>query len=245
MEGNLMSEEMTGIELIDEKGNLISKDSFIKKMENVYDEIALENQNECSFLDDLIENPINTEELVETNNFINRTIYIGDVTQEIANCVQEMIYLWNELDEIEDVPIDERIVIKVIINSPGGDLNASFTIIDAIELSKTPVHTYTIGMGYSGGFFIGICGHKRFGYPHSSYCFHEGAAQDGGDAHKFIQRVDFYKKQLKILKKITIEHTLISEEEYEKRYKDDWFMTAEEALEMGVIDEISKEMFTI
>ena len=186
-----MSEEMTGIELIDEKGNLISKDSFIKKMENVYDEIALENQNECSFLDDLIENPINTEELVETNNFINRTIYIGDVTQEIANCVQEMIHLWNELDEIEDVPIDERIVIKVIINSPGGDLNASFTIIDAIELSKTPVHTYTIGMGYSGGFFIGICGHKRFGYPHSSYCFHEGAAQDGGDAHKFIQRVDF------------------------------------------------------
>lgn len=38
-----MNEEMAGIELIDEKGNLISKDSFIKKMENVYDEIALEN----------------------------------------------------------------------------------------------------------------------------------------------------------------------------------------------------------
>ena len=66
-----MNEEMAGIELIDEEGNLISKDSFIRKMENVYDEIALKNQNECSFLDDLIENPINTEELVETNNFIN------------------------------------------------------------------------------------------------------------------------------------------------------------------------------
>ena len=38
-----MNEEMTGIELIDEEGNLISKDSFIKKMENVYDEIVSEN----------------------------------------------------------------------------------------------------------------------------------------------------------------------------------------------------------
>ena len=38
-----MNEEMAGIELIDEEGNLISKDSFIRKMENVYDEIALKN----------------------------------------------------------------------------------------------------------------------------------------------------------------------------------------------------------
>lgn len=230
------------IELTNENDEILSKEDFLKQMEELYD-TSIANTEDYSLVDDLIEHPICTEELIETSNFVDRTIYISsEITPEMANGIYELIRFWNLADEIEGILVDERIIIKVIINTPGGELNSAFTIIDAIELSKTPVYTYTIGTGYSGGFFIGVCGHKRFGYPHSSYCFHEGSAQDCGDAHKFIQKVDFYKKQLEIIKNITIEHTSITEKEYEKRFKDDWFMTAQEALENGVIDEIVKDI---
>ena len=64
---------------------------------------------------------------------------------------------------------------------------------------------------------------------------------DGGDAHKFIQRTDFYKKQLARLKKLVIDNTKISSEQYDEYRKDDWFMEPEDALKYGVIDEIVKE----
>ena len=109
-------------------------------------------------------------------------------------------------------------------------------------MSKTPVWTITIGRGYSGAFFIGSAGHKRYGYPHSSYLFHEGCAQDGGDAHKFLQGVKFYEKQLSMLRKITLKQTGLTGDDYKKHRKDDLWMTAEEALKYGVIDEIIEEL---
>jgi ATP-dependent Clp protease protease subunit len=105
-------------------------------------------------------------------------------------------------------------------------------------MSKTPVWTITIGRGYSGAFIIGSAGHKRYGYPHSSYLLHEGCAQNDGDAHKFLQGVKFYEKQLSMLRKITLKQTGFTEDDYNKHRKDDLWMTAEEALKYGVIDEI-------
>lgn len=230
------------ISLVKDNGELMTKEEFVKNLESIYDELAEAYEEECtpdSYLDEILENPISIEEVSETNSFHTRTVYLcEEITPELADAIFQMIAFWNQLDDMDDIPVEEREVIKLIINTPGGDLNGSLTIIDAIELSKTPVHTITIGTGYSGGFFIGICGHKRYGYPHSSYCFHEGSAADGGDAHKFLQKVEFYKKQLGVLKNITINHTLINEEDYNEKYKDDWFMLADEALNYGVIDEI-------
>ena len=142
----------------------------------------------------------------------------------------------------DNIPIEEREPIKIYIDSPGGDLDATFSIIDAIALSKTPVWTVTIGRGCSGAFFIGIAGHKRFGFPHSTYLFHEGCAENGGDAHKFIQGVKFYETRLEMLKEHTLKHTKITEEKYKKHKKDDLWMTAEDAIKYGVIDEILTEI---
>lgn len=231
-------------EVFDNNGNPIPKEQFLENALAIYDEIIQENYENTEYLNALADDSVDTEKLIETYDFYNRILYITtEIEPELAVAVHELISLWNHMDAVEQIPVKERTPIKIIINTPGGCLSSSFTIIDSIRLSTTPVHTYTIGTGYSGGFFIGISGHKRFGYPHSSYCFHEGSVEGaGGDAHKFIQNVDFFKKQLSSLKEITLENTLIEEKEYDSRYKDDWFMTAKEALELGVIDEISTEM---
>lgn len=185
---------------------------------------------------------INEENTIETFSLIERSILINEeIEPYTATYVFNFIRFWNTIDDMEDIPIEERKPIKIYIDSPGGDLDATFSIIDSIKLSKTPVYTITYGIGHSGGFFIGIAGHKRYGMPHSSYMFHEGCGQGGGDAHKYIQSVKFYEKRLSQLKKHTLENTKISEQSYNKHRKDDLWLTADEALEFGIIDEILTE----
>ena len=68
--------------------------------------------------------------------------------------------------------------------------------------------------------------------------FHQGMISEEGDCHKFIQRVDFYKEQMEKMKDIVLSKTKLSEQEYNKRMKDDWYIKPEEAVKLGMIDEI-------
>lgn len=236
--------EIKELAIFKDNGDLKSKEDFLKEVEEFYDEAAELNTEKdlCQSAFDIITDPeslIDVEATIENFDFRERSIFIvEEIEQHHANSVFEMINFWNTIDEYDDVPDEERIPIKIYINSPGGDLNAVFSIISSIKASRTPVHTVTFGTGYSGGFFIGISGHKRYGFPYSSYMFHEGSVMDGGDSHKFLQNVDFYKKQMKRLKNIVVDNTKITSEQYDEHKKDDWFFDAEEAIQNGVIDEI-------
>ena len=95
---------------------------------------------------------------------------------------------------------------------------------------------------YSGGFFIFLAGDKKLAYPHASFLYHEGATTSGGDANKFRNFAKFYEVQLEQLKHIVLKNSGISEEEYEKHIKDDWWLTSEEAVQFGIADEILTEL---
>lgn len=233
MENNIVS-------FFDENGNLKPKEDLMNQLSEVYDKVSQEEELCCEELSyfDAITNPelaIEPEQVLGTFDFTNRSIYLTEeITPDIANSVFQIVNFWNKVDREDGTCAP----IKVYINTPGGDIDAVLSIISTIKASKTPVHTITIGTGYSGGFFIGICGHKRFGLKYTSYLFHEGAAMDGGDAHKFLQKIEFYKVQLARLKSIVLDNTKITEGEYDIHRKDDWFMTVDDALRYGVIDEI-------
>lgn len=184
----------------------------------------------------------NLGKVLEITETQNRSLILGDIDEETGESVEQMIRFFNRADNEDNIPADKRQPIKIYINSGGGSLNATLMMIDAIKMSKTPVYTITTGAAYSGGFFTSICGHKRFGYKNSSYLYHEGSCVMGGDAHKFRNQAKFYEGQLLLLKDITLSNTKISEEEYDKHIKDDWWFTAEEALAYGIIDEISEEI---
>ena len=177
-------------------------------------------------------------DVVDLSNALNRHLHLGEIDTAVADSFESYIKFFNKLDDEENVPIEDREPLKIYIDSGGGDLMATFTIIDAIKMSKTPVWTINIGMAYSGGFFIFLAGHKRFCYKNASFLFHEGSTGTFGDANKFNNWADFYKRVLKRLKEHTLECTKITEEEYERHVKDDWWFLAEEAIEYGVCDEI-------
>lgn len=230
------------ISIYNQDGTIKSKENFLQDVEKVYDSIVSESIYDADNIEDIITDPavdLNDEQIISNFNYLSRSLYLtGEITQEIASKIFQMINLWNEIDSSNEIEDDDRNPIKIYINTPGGDLDATFSIIGAIKASKTPVHTITIGQAYSGGFLIQISGDKKFCYPYSSFLFHEGSSFDCGDAHKFIQHTEFYKTQLNIMKELIINNTKISESEYESHHKDDWFITAKEAVEKGIVDTI-------
>lgn len=180
------------------------------------------------------------DDLINLDGAINREIYIGDIVAGIGQTVEGYIRFWNRYDDLKKIPIDKRLPIKIYINSNGGLLGETMTIIDAIEMSLTPVWTINSGACYSGGFFCFIAGHRRFSYRHSTFLYHEGSTGNSGDAGKFRNFADFYNKQLEQLKDITLKYTTMTEEYYREHQRDDLWLTAEEALKLGVCDEITE-----
>lgn len=183
----------------------------------------------------------NFEDLINLEGAIKREIYINGIDDGTGQCVEGYIRFWDSYDDTRMIPIEDREPIKLYIDSYGGSLTDTLTIIDAIKMSKTPVITIAIGCAYSGGFFIFISGDKRIAYPHASFLFHEGSTQNGGTSGQFENYTQFYKRQLSQLKKIVLEHTNILEEEYDNIRKDDIWFTAEDGVEKGFVDEVAKE----
>lgn len=181
------------------------------------------------------------DDFVSIKSAINREIMIGEIDDGTGRYVDAYIRFWNKQDDKNNIPIENREPIKLYIDSCGGLLTDTFSIIDSVKMSKTPVIGICTGTAYSGGFFILISCHKRIAYPHASFLFHEGATQNGGTSGQFENYTAFYKKQLKQLKQLVLNYTKISEEEYEKIKRDDIWYDVTEALEKGIIDEIAEE----
>ena len=181
------------------------------------------------------------EDVINLDGAVNREVYVGDICSGLGQTVEGYIRFWNKYDDKRNIPIEDRKPIKIYIDSNGGNLSDTFTMIDAIKLSKTPVWTICTGAAHSGGFFTFIAGHRRFAYDHASFLYHEGATATGADAGKFRNYAEFYQKELEQLKEVTLKYTKITPEEYKEHIKDDWWMTADEALKYGVCDEITKE----
>ena len=194
-----------------------------------------------SLVENVQEDAKSFEDILNLDNSLDRHLYIADIESGIGSTIDSMIRFWNRRDEEEGLNIEERKPIKIYIDSCGGSLTDAFTIIDSIRMSKTPVITIATGCAYSAGFFIFISGHKRIAYPHASFLYHEGSATNGGTAGQFRNFADFYDIQLTQLKQIVLDYTDIDEDEYNKHKKDDWWMTAEDAINYGMADKIAEE----
>lgn len=181
-------------------------------------------------------------DLINLDGALSREIYLGDITNGTGSTVDGYIRFWNSYDEKHNIPIEERKPIKIYVDSYGGSLTDTFTMVDSIKMSKTPVWTICIGCAYSGGFFTMLAGHRRIAYPRASFLFHEGATGTSGTASQFENYTMFYKKQLLLLKELVIENTNLTEEDYKEIKKDDVWYDTKEALEKGIIDEIAEEL---
>lgn len=134
---------------------------------------------------------------------------------------------------------EARTPIKLYINSPGGDLNEGFALIDAIKLSKTPVHTINVGQWSSMSFLIGITGHRRFSFPHATFLLHDGSSGAFGSTNKVQDRVKFEERfENEVVKAHVLSHSNMKEIDYDALARVEYYLLPKDALERGFIDEI-------
>lgn len=186
---------------------------------------------------------VSFDKLTEISDITNRNLYvIGDITSDTGIAIETMVRFYNLVDEQLKIDPEDRVPIKVWVNSGGGSVYAMLTAYDVIEMSKTPVITINQGEACSAAAIIFLAGHRRITFPHAHFLLHEGSAGLGQlDAHKFHSYSDFYKHLLEQSKKIVLEKTNLSEEEYDKHSKDDWWIFATEAVQLKIADEIMEQ----
>ena len=114
--------------------------------------------------------------------------------------------------------------------------------VSMIRLSKTPVYTYNMGECFSGAFVLLIAGHKRFALPYSRAMCHSGSGLVGGTYQQTDNAMKDYKAQVEVMKQFILERTTIPPKMLNKKMGDDWYLSLDEQLANGVVDEVVEDM---
>lgn len=165
----------------------------------------------------------------------DRIIFLSeDVNHATASLVvAQLLFLESEDPDRE---------ISFYINSPGGSITDGMAIFDTINYIKCPVSTICVGLAASMGAFLLAAGTKgrRFATPNAEIMIHQPLISGGlsGQTTEIKIHADHMVKTREKLNKILSERTGKPLEQIEKDTERDNFMTAEQALEYGIIDGI-------
>lgn len=132
--------------------------------------------------------------------------------------------------------------ITLYINSPGGYVSAGLAIYDTMQHIRPNVATICVGDSISMAAILLAAGTKgkRYALPHSRIMLHQPSGAVTGQSTDIQVHAKELVRTREMLTKIIAEHSGRSIEEVREKTERDFFLTAEEALEFGVIDEIFK-----
>lgn len=172
------------------------------------------------------------------NDIQRRIIYITqDVSESLFDEIR-LIMRWNYEDEEANIPVEERIPIKLMIYSYGGDLHMALAFIDYIKLSKTPIITVNCQVAMSAGCDIFIAGHKRYCLKNSWALIHEGSGGYSGTYSQAQAQANNYKKLMEMTNNLLMENTKIDKKTLTKWKGKEIFLDSEEQIKYGLADSI-------
>ena len=163
----------------------------------------------------------------------DRIIMLGSqIDDNVANSIVSQLLFLQAQDSEKDI--------YLYINSPGGSVTAGFAIYDTIQHIKPDVQTICIGMAASSGSFLLAAGAKgkRFALPNAEVMIHQPLGGAQGQATETEIAANHILKTREKLNRILSERTGQSIEKIQKDTDRDNFLTAEEAKEYGLIDEV-------
>lgn len=162
-----------------------------------------------------------------------RIIFLGSaISDEVANSiVAQLLFLHTE---------DSKADIHLYINSPGGAVTAGLAIYDTMQFISCDVATYCIGQCASMGAVLLTAGEhgKRNSLPNSRIMIHQPLAGMEGSAEEIMIHAKEFGKIKERLNLILIKHTGHPIEKIEEDTDRDRFMSADEAMEYGLIDHV-------
>jgi len=164
---------------------------------------------------------------------MDRIIFLGTpINDDVANIViAQMLFL-----EADNPGRD----IHLYLNSPGGSVSAGLAIYDTMQFMSSPVNTICMGMAASMGCFLlaGGTKGKRSALPHARIMMHQPSGGSQGTAAdiEIAAREILYLRQN--MNELMAKHTGRAVEQIERDFDRDRYMSAEEAKEYGIIDQI-------
>ncbi len=182
------------------------------------------------------ERPMNITQLdVFSRLMKDRIIFLGvPIYDDVANIIQAQLLFLESQDSERDI--------QIYLNSPGGSVYAGLGIYDTMQYLKPDISTICTGMAASMAAVLMCAGAKgkRYALPHSRIMIHQPMGGTQGQASDIEIEAREIQKLKKELYEIIANH---SGKDYEQVWKDsdrDYWMTAAEAKEYGMIDEVLK-----
>ena len=162
----------------------------------------------------------------------DRIIFIGgEIDDDLANAViSELLFLDSQSN-------DE---ISIYINSPGGSITAGMAIYDTMNFAKSPISTICVGMAASMASVLLACGDKgkRYILPNSEVMIHQPLGGVNGQATEIKIVADRILYLRGKLNKLLADKTGQNIKRIEKDTERDYYLTANEALDYGLVDKI-------
>ena len=163
----------------------------------------------------------------------DRIVFLGgEIDDDVANLVvAQLLFLEMENPDAE---------ISLYINSPGGSVTAGMAIFDTMQYIKPNVRTVCVGMAASMGAFLLMAGEKgkRLALPNSEVMIHQPLGGASGQATDVQIRAEWLLKTKDKMSRLIADMTGQPLEKVAQDVERDHFMSAEEALKYGIIDEI-------
>ena len=166
----------------------------------------------------------------------NRIVFmIGEINYRMATeVIMKMLYLDN---------LKRGVEISLYINSPGGSVDDTMAIYDTMRFIGSPVATYCIGRAQSGAAIILAAGTKgrRHALPHAKVMLHQPWGGVTGQAEDIRIQAEEILRAKRTINEILSKHTGLTPDKIAEETERDKYMTAEEALKYGLIDDVLQE----
>ena len=160
-----------------------------------------------------------------------RIIFLGTpINDQVANVIVAQMLFLNSQDPDRDI--------NLYINSPGGQITSGLAIYDTMRMITAPVSTIAIGMAASMGTILLTAGTKgkRYALPHSTIHLHQPLGGVQGQAADIEIEAKEILRMRDLLNRILHEQTKMSDEMIAKYTDRNMYLTAEQAVEVGLID---------
>lgn len=163
----------------------------------------------------------------------DRIVLLGSaINDEVANSlVAQLLFLQSD---------DPKADIHLYINSPGGSVTAGMAIYDTMQFVKPPIATLCIGQAASMGSLLLCAGEKgmRYALPNARIMVHQPSGGFQGQASDIERHAEDIIKMKRRLNEVYVKHTGQPYEMIEKTLDRDYFMTADQARDFGLIDRV-------
>ncbi len=192
----------------------------LTQITNSYSYQQMQRQRQMTLGDLLLENRI---------VFLQGEIHTGNANE----LVMKLLYLQSE---------NKKKDINFYLNSPGGDVIATLAIYDTMQILSCPVATYCVGQAASGAAVLlaGGTKGKRFALPNSRVMIHQPYGGVSGQVSDIEIQADEILRNRQVLNEILAGHTGKKIEEIAADSDRDFFLTAEEAKDYGLVDNITE-----